>query len=320
MDFYRQATYSQNTRKAYRTHHKTYLVFCNMLGIPFVPITTLHLCMYAAYLARFLLSQSICGYLNFVGVLHKEHGLPNPLSDNWVLSTVLRGIKRVKGLPPRPKLPMTPDILSFINSQMNLRDSKQASFWTICLVSFFGFFRKSHLLPLSPKDFSPATFLTQSDFSFSRSTVLNRVRWSKTIQFGQRVVTVPLVAIHSSPLCPVAAISHAFSLTPGTPPSAQAFCWRDSYYAGNRIFTYREFMGCLQAHLSRLGLSCSQYGSHSFRRGGASFALEAGVPLDSIAIMGDWKSDAIYLYLHMPLSQRLRAQHSISTYISSSLS
>ena len=277
------------------------------------------LCMYAAYLARFLLPTSVCGYLNVVGILHKEAGLENPLVDNWVLTTVLRGIKRTKGSPPAPRMPITVDILLFLHSQLNLRDSKQASFWAICLVSFFGLFRKSHLLPNSSRDFSPATFFTCSDFLFTNGNILIRVRWSKTIQFGQRVVTIPLVPIPSSPLCPVAAVSRAFSLTPGTLPNEQAFCWRDSYYACSRVFTYREFMACLQAHLSRLGVPSGQYGTHSFRRGGASFALEAGVPLDSIAIMGDWKSDAVYLYLQMPLSQRLRAQHFISSYITSSL-
>ena len=74
-------------------------------------------------------------------------------------------------------------------------------------------------------------------------------------------------------------------------------------------------MHSLQFFLTRLGLNSSQYGSHSFRRGGASLALEAGVPLDTIAVMGDWKSDAVYLYLHMPLSQRLRAQHSITSFL-----
>ena len=261
--------------------------------------------MYAAYLARFLVPSSVCIYLNFVGILHKEYGLNNPLLDNWTLSTVLRGIKREKGAPPVPKLPITHDILSFIHSQLNLRDSKQASFWAICLVSFFGLFRKSHLLPPSPKEFSPGTYLTRSDFTFRDSTLLIQVRWSKTFQFGQRIVTVPLVALLPSVFCPVTAVSRAFSLTSGSPPSSQAFCWWDSYYASYRVFTYRDFMACLKSHLSRSGLPPGQYGSHSFRRGGATFALEGGVPLDSIAVMGDWKSDAMYLYLHMPLSQRL---------------
>ena len=42
---------------------------------------------------------------------------------------------------------MNIDILSFIHFQLNLRDSNQASFWAIWLVSFFGLFRKSNLFP-----------------------------------------------------------------------------------------------------------------------------------------------------------------------------
>ena len=235
--FYREATYSQNTQKAYRTHRKTFLRFCVLMDISPVPISTVHLCMYAAYLARFLLPTSITGYLNFIGIYHRELGFDNPLLDNWTLSTVLRGIKRTKGVPPSPKLPMTVDILLFIPSQLHLSDSKHASFWAICLVSFFGLFRKSHLLPISPRDFNPGTFLTHSDFTFSGSNLLIRVRWSKTIQFGQRTVTVPLIAMPSSRLCPVTAVMHAFSLTPHTPTSYQALCWRDSYYGSSRVFT-----------------------------------------------------------------------------------
>lgn len=75
-------------------------------------------------------------------------------------------------------------------------------------------------------------------------------------------------------------------------------------------------MAMLKEFLSQVGVSPKDYGSHSFRRGGASFALEAGIPLDVISIMGDWKSDAVYLYLQMPVSQRLSAQHQLASYLS----
>ena len=52
-----------------------------------------------------------------------------------------------------------------------------------------------------------------------------------------------------------------------------------------------------------------------FGRSGATFALESGVPLDVISIMGDWKSDALFLYLHMPFAQRLAAQRVITTHL-----
>lgn len=50
--------------------------------------------------------------------------------------------------------------------------------------------------------------------------------------------------------------------------------------------------------------------------GGTSFALEPGVSLDTISTMADWKSDSIFLYLHMPLTQRLSAQQLIPSHIS----
>ena len=126
---------------------KAYQRFCELLGTSLVPVSTVTLCLYAAYLARFLLPQSVCQYLNYVGLLHREMGYINPLSDNWVLTSVLRGIKRTLGKPPKPRLPITIPLLIGIRSRLNLNSSKHASFWAICLVAFFGLFRKAHLLP-----------------------------------------------------------------------------------------------------------------------------------------------------------------------------
>lgn len=313
--FFREATYSANTKKSYRTHRSAYYKFCKLMHLPIVPANTSSLCMYAAYLARFLLPQSVCVYLNFVGLLHREMGFHNPLSDNWVLSSVLTGMKRMLGVPPQPRLPITINLLLGIRSRLNLNSSKHASFWAICLVSFFGLFRKSHLLPTSSAAFNARINFTRSDFVLSHSQLLILVRWSKTIQLGQRTITVPLVAIPSSPLCPVAAVAHVFSLTPDVPANFQALCWHDSASFATSIFTYRSFMACIKKVLTELGVPAHLYGTHSFRRGGATYALEAGVPLDSISILGDWKSDSMFLYLHMPLSQRLSAQRIMALHL-----
>ena len=313
--FFRQATYAHNTKRTYRTHQRAYTKFCELMKVPLVPASSTLLCMYAAYLARFLLPRSVCLYLNFVGLLHKEFGFINPLSDNWALSTVLTGIKRVLGTPPKPRLPISIDLLRGIRSRLNLNSSRHASFWAICLVSFFGLFRKSHLLPVSAHTFNPKQLFTRADFSLFSSYILINVRWSKTIQLGQRIITIPLVAIPSSPLCPVSAVKHAFSLSPSCPPEFQAFCWHDSSLFKASVFTYKSFMTCMRQCLTELGIKPDQYGSHSFRRGGATFALEAGVALDTISLLGDWKSDAMFLYLNMPLSSRISAQQTMASYI-----
>ncbi|XP_057312267.1 uncharacterized protein LOC130653768 [Hydractinia symbiolongicarpus] len=98
--YFRQANYAESTKKNYRAYLTTYKKFCYMLSVPLVPATTSFLCLYAAYLAKFLLPQSLRLYILFVGLLHKEMGFPNPLNENWILSSVLKGIRRVLGVPP----------------------------------------------------------------------------------------------------------------------------------------------------------------------------------------------------------------------------
>ena len=46
-----------------------------------------------------------------------------------------------------------------------------------------------------------------------------------------------------------------------------------------------------------IGLDPNHYSSHSFRRGGATWAFKCGVSAELIQLQGDWKSDAYKLYL-----------------------
>lgn len=282
------------------------------MGYNPVPVNPEHLCQYAAFLARSLNPSSIPQYLNIVGILHKEMGLPNPLLHNWPLKSLLTGIRRAKGEPPRQKLPITPQLLLQIHSKLNLTYSIDASFWAICLVAFFGMFRKSHLLPVSGSSFTPSKQLTKNDFTFYPWGMLLTIRWSKTIQFRERVVQIPLPRIPNSPLCPVEASTKAFRFTIQSSSASQAFNWLDHSALQINTFTYRTFTTKLRAILSDFGLSARDYAGHSFRRGGASFAYQSGVPIELIKGLGDWRSDAVLLYLTIPLSIRLQSINMIT--------
>ena len=54
-----------------------------------VPVEPEHLCQYVAFLARSLKVSSIQQYINIVGLLHKQLGLPNPLLNNWPLKSLI---------------------------------------------------------------------------------------------------------------------------------------------------------------------------------------------------------------------------------------
>lgn len=282
--------------------------FCEFMGYAPVPIHPNNLLQYAAFLARSLKPTSIKCYLNIIGVLHKEFGLPNPLLNNWALKSLLTGINRVAGTPPSQKLPITPALLTRIHSTLDFTSSFDSSFWAICLVAFFGMFRKSHLLPTSSNSFDHTKQLTKTDFNINSWGFLITIRWSKTIQFRERVVQIPIPCIPYSVLCPTTATTHAFQFTDGAPPKTQAFAWTDNTPRHNlHYFTYSMFVSKLRKHLSQVGVPPNSYAGHSFRRGGASFAYQSGIPLELIKALGDWRSDTILIYLTMPLTIRLES-------------
>jgi hypothetical protein len=47
----------------------------------------------------------------------------------------------------------------------------------------------------------------------------------------------------------------------------------------------------------RIGKNPKQFSTHSFRRGGASWAFSSEIPSELIQLYGDWKSDAYKNYL-----------------------
>ncbi|XP_078613489.1 uncharacterized protein LOC144883111 [Branchiostoma floridae x Branchiostoma japonicum] len=301
---FRASTFADSTKSTYGTHLRAYLQFCLFLGYPPVPATTEIVCRYAAFLARSLTYTSVRQYLNIVSLLHKEFGLPNPTLQNWQLHTVLRGIRRFKGDTPRRKLPITPTILLGILSTLDLSLSVDATFWAACLVAFFCLFRKANLVPSSKNAFSASKHLSRCDFKLSAWGFTVTCRFSKTIQFGERLLEIPLPAIPGSPLCPCAALTLAFSKTRGALPDQSAFLYSEPTGSLTPL-TYPKFLRKLRSSLSALGFKPSLYAGHSFRRGGASYLLECGVPLDLIKIMGDWKSDSVFVYLAINLQGRL---------------
>ena len=78
------------------------------------------LCKYVAWLAHSLSPNSVKHYLNVVRILHIESEFPNPLENDYALTSVLRGVQRLKGSAISRKLPVTLDILRRIRSCLNL--------------------------------------------------------------------------------------------------------------------------------------------------------------------------------------------------------
>ena len=161
---YHAGCFADSTKPAYRSQRKCYLDFCLKMGYPPVPAPPGNLCRYAVYLSdyRQLSASSIPKYLNVARLMHLECNLPNPLCDNWHLSSVLRGIKRCKGEPAHKKLSITPAILLQIHALLNFDSPLHIVFWAACLTLFFGLFRKSNVLAPTGA-FNPEKYLCRRD-------------------------------------------------------------------------------------------------------------------------------------------------------------
>lgn len=301
---FRAQSFAHSTKASYRSHRKSYIEFCLFLGYKPVPASPELICRYAAFLARRLSANSIPKYLNVIRLISLEEGLPNPLQGNWRLTSLMNGIKRVKGTSVARKMPITPDVLLRIHHHLNLSSTLDASLWVACLILFFGLLRKGNVLPPSQAGFLPDRHLRRQDFYLHSWGVEVKLRWSKTIQFRQRVLSIPLPFLPlGHPLCPVSALLNYFQLTKGADPQGPALTFTNSGEV--EPLTYPKFVKCLRVVLKQLGLDPQQYAGHSFRRGGATWALHTGLPGDIIQILGDWKSDAYKQYLVVPLKSKV---------------
>ena len=260
-----------------------------------MPVSPITLLVYVVFLARTLKPTSINQYLNVVRLMHMERGLPNPL-DDWNLHNVQRGIARLKGEPPKQKLPITIEILKLIYNILKPVSGRELAFWAACVVAFFAFLRKSTLLPLS-QFANPELTLCIKDVKLQENQLLLSIRHTKTIQFGQRVLRVPLCSIPGSPLCPVKSVSDLLHHTSHLKNAGKLPLF--SYITNGQIktLTHTTFVAMLKSTLSKANIDVSLYSGHSFRRGGCSYAFQLGLPPLLIKLRGDWKSNAYERYV-----------------------
>ena len=310
---YRGLAYASSTKTGYRTHMNAYNRFCIFFNLAPVPVNTVTLTRYVAFLARTLNFSSVKQYLNILRILHLEAGFPNPLQDNWFLQSVLMGVKREKGTVVRQKRPITPEILRQLLGALDLSQSFDACIWAAALVAFFCFFRKSNLLPRSQAAFNKKINLCVGDVLFYPWGAFVVVRWSKTIQYGERILKVPMPLLQGHPLCPVSALLHSLHVSGNVDSFAPLFVYVQR--GQKKVLTHSVFVNRLRSLLQGLGLPASEFSGHSFRRGGASFAFEAGVSPDLIKMQGDWRSDAYQRYITVPVSTQILAIGKMAAYI-----
>ena len=257
---------------------------------------------FATYLAgQGLTWQTIKVYLAAIRHLHLTLGFPFPGLEGPLprLQLLLRGVRRISSRThwPRPRLPITPNILRRVYSHLSSQPCTwdRRMLWAAMCVCFFGFLRSGEVCTPSPSEFDPSTHLAPSDVSLDSreapSRVYVQIKASKTDPFHTGVTIV--LGATGRDLCPVAALTPYLALREPSP--GPLFHFQNGSY-----LTRARFVTEVRQLLSTTGLLASAYSGHSFWIGAATTAALAGVEDHTIQTLGRWQSSAYLLYIRLP--------------------
>ena len=68
------------------------------------------------------------------------------------------------------------------------------------IFAFHMLLRKSNLVPNTQKSFDPSKQLARKNLCLADNAILVDIEWSKTLQYKQKVLPLPLVQLKNSPV------------------------------------------------------------------------------------------------------------------------
>ena len=197
-----------------------------------------------------------------------------------------------------PKTALTMDDLAAIHRQLDTRYFEHARDWCACLVAFFGLLRISEYMDSGLR----IQHVQSSAFSLDIT-----IQFSKTSRAPVRIS----LSAREDVFCPVRAFKHyrefLTRLRLPTDPNSALFVFR--YEAGHhRPMTGQQFIQQVRNYIAAAFPSrdTSTYADHSFRRGGTSALILAGVHADIIKVHGRWSSEAYQRYFDSAHSPAMR--------------
>lgn len=289
-----------STLLSYQSGQRRFLRFCADAGFQPLPLTENVLSLYVAHLAsEGLVPQTIKSYLSALRFFHIMAGNGDPFTPGAFprLQYVIRGIKRASRTPVRPRLPITPSLLTAIRSQWSATppEPDKVMLWAACCMGFFGFMRAGEFTVKSSQDCDTESALSLHDVavdSHSNPTMVRvHLAQSKTDPFRHGVDI--FLGRTDSALCPVAAVLAYCAIRPSS--AGPFFLFQD----GSPL-TRDKLVAALRSALVHAGVDVSLYSGHSFRVGAATTAAHRGLSEATIKMLGRWESSAYERYIRTP--------------------
>lgn len=264
----REASASENTRRAYLSDWRRWDTWCAERGYAPIPAHPDTVCAYLADLADTVKVSTLARHLATISKAHQVAGVVNPCQSVAVRDT-LRGLRREKGTA-RSEAPalVAPDLRATLDALPDtlagVRDR------ALLLAGWCGGLRRSEVAGL-----------TWGDLAHVAGGVVVTLTRSKTDQVGAgRQVPLPRQSVAT--LCPVSALdalrdamaAHGPDLVADTAPVFVAVSRWDT--PTRRALSGAAVAGVVARRTGAAGLA-TRYRGHSLRKGLVVAASEAGV-------------------------------------------
>lgn len=280
----------------YARHVRNYLALCHRFGLRAFPCTSRAI---IAFLTHHLATQHAASSMaGILSALKKEQflqGWPNFLDQyqEVAVKNFVRASKKMFGVAPRRKRPLTLPILLAMAQQIDLNSPRDQQCLTMAFVAHDGLLRFSELAALKVRDVV---------WDHQEGTVYLIVRKSKANKEGPPEL-VALQAYGSlSGAFLLAAYWRARGLHDSNPddplfPVAQGSTARSIEEDGRLVPVVKSnFIKWVRRILSSIGLVGPEYSGHSFRSGGATDLWSRRIPPSFIKLVGRWRSEAYAIY------------------------
>lgn len=318
---------SHSSRVAYSTAVRNYEHFCSSILSTHLawPATEQNLILWISFLSTVhstphnvsrqpLKYKTIKLYLSALGTVSEQRGFINPTHNAYQLSRALKGVKRIEDSPQRrERYPVTTTLIQQISSVINQRSYHDVMIFAAFTMATYALLRAGEFTSSTStsnillwrdiifKDENNLTLQTTSFNAIHNSTqYIIHLRKSKTdierqgafVRVAAPIAVKALLSLTQRMQFPLNSMKPVFSASYSMEPLSR-----------------QQLVNELRFKLRQINhpINPMHYSGHSFRRGGASSLLEAGVSHELIQYMGRWATNSQSTKLYFSTNSYINA-------------
>ena len=298
-----------NTKKAYTSAQKFYARFCHQFSLPLLPASQDQLLRFIAYAKQQGLSPAtIHVYILGMVSLHHLNGFAPPATNSYRVKLAIRAINSQPSTSAS-RQPITYDLL---HAMVQYLQKLNLCFPWISMVTlgFFGALRGAEYTATQASGTISAPLIHQ--VSFHRASGAWAMNY--TIPVTKTTSSPVAVAIGCSgtsvcAVCSMLSYLNHRQLNSTLHPSSYLFT-----HGNGRPITKCQLNQVIKRVVSMLGLSASNFTTHSLRSGAASTASAAGFNEHEIQQLGHWTSQAYRTYIKNDYQHRYDFASRLASY------